>query len=376
MPVANEFRHQVYSGQQPCAKYELVRPPLPTRPDSVEFRHGMHGVGRQLRVANVAAIYLVHGTFVGDDLSGLNHVLDYFSPRFADWSRRRVKRITDRLMRDIANYPPASVKLLRQAINLPGEMGTEVRRFVWSGLNNHIGRAEAAMRLIERLAQAKPAPGERILVWGHSHGGNVMALMTNLLAASRTELQKFFDATDVYFHRPDSAWQRVRESLHAARHPLADVPLDLVTFGCPIRYGWDSRGYNRLLHFVNHHPLPGHPPYLTRPPGSLLDLLRGRDGDFIHQAGIAGSNFSTPLIPRNWRADRRLAKLFAPDQHWYGILRNVRSGMRVAEEGTTLLVAYPPEPSRWIEHLVGHGIYTLNRWLLFHAEEVVRRLYH
>ena len=32
-----------------------------------------------------------------------------------------------------------------------------------------------------------------------------------------------------------------------------------MTFGTPIRYGWDSGGYARLLHFIHHRPAPGLP---------------------------------------------------------------------------------------------------------------------
>ena len=59
-------------------------------------------------------------------------------------------------------------------------------------------------------------------------------------------------------------WQRAQQVLAENHHPLRQLALDLVTFGTPIRYGWDTAGYQHLLHFVNHRPgrraPPSHPP--------------------------------------------------------------------------------------------------------------------
>ncbi|MFP6611297.1 MAG: hypothetical protein VB835_03215 [Pirellulales bacterium] len=355
--------------------YELSQPPVPPAAGSPEFAHRMRAVGRQLRSAGVETIFLVPGTFVGDDTWGIHHALDRFLPRFADWSRRSLKRLVDWIMRDVTNYPPDYVATLNNGINEPNQSPITVRNFTWSGMNNHIGRIAGAVGLIHALQQARIAPEKRILIWGHSHAGNIMALMTNLLAADRNVLQQLYDSTSLYFRAKDAIWQRTFEKLLENTRPLAKVSLDLVTFGTPIRYGWDSGGYSRLLHFVNHHPFDERRPYLTRPPQSMFDLLRGRDGDYVQQFGIAGSNFIMPFIPRNLKADRRLTKFFTPEQHWFHVFRKVRQGMRVADEGKSLLIAYPREPSRWIEHFMGHGTYTLKRWMLFHAEEVSKQLY-
>lgn len=335
----------------------------------------MRAVGRQLRAAGVEAIVLVHGTFVGDDTWGVHHGLDRFLPRFSNWSRRSSKRLADWFMQDITNYPPDYVETLRAAINEPDQPPIAVQSFIWSGMNNHIGRLVGAIELIDSLRQAQVARGKRILVWGHSHAGNVMALLTNLLGADRAELQRLRDTASVYYRNANPRWSRVLDGLMQNERPLADVSLDLVTFGTPIRYGWDSDGYGQLLHFVNHHPFDKRRPYRTRPPRNLTDLLTGHDGDYVQQLGIAGSNLVLPFVLRNFVADRRLSKMLAQEHRCFQVWRKVRQGMRVADEGKTLLVAYPREPSRWIDHFMGHGPYTLKKWMLFNAEEMVKQLY-
>jgi hypothetical protein len=39
------------------------------------------------------------------------------------------------------------------------------------------------------------------------------------------------------------------------------------------------------------------------------------------------------------------------------------------------LVDYGLPDGRITRHLAGHAVYTRKRWMLFHAEETVRRLY-
>ena len=91
---------------------------------------------------------------------------------------------------------------------------------------------------------------------------------------------------------------------------------------------------------------------------------------------VEGTNFlPLPWCWRAWLADFRLAKLISPDLRWYHLHRRVRAAHRVPSAGTTLLVDYGNEPSRWILHMAGHAVYTRADWMLFHAEEVARRFY-
>jgi hypothetical protein len=57
---------------------------------------------------------------------------------------------------------------------------------VWSSENHHVGRLEGALGLVRALATHAElgAPRGRILILGHSHAGQVFALVTQLLSRS------------------------------------------------------------------------------------------------------------------------------------------------------------------------------------------------
>ena len=50
-------------------------------------------------------------------------------------------------------------------------------------------------------------------------------------------------------------------------------------------------------------------------------------------------------------------------------------GMRVPEEGTTLLIDYGRPGGRWWRSGMGHAEYTHTERMLFHFEQIVRRFY-
>ena len=70
-----------------------------------------------------------------------------------------------------------------------------VERFDWSSGNDHFARAEAAVRLFNRLTDLPIDPSsDRLLLWGHSHASNVFALLTNLVANDRGAIDALFAA--------------------------------------------------------------------------------------------------------------------------------------------------------------------------------------
>jgi hypothetical protein len=208
----------------------------------------------------------------------------------------------------------------------------------------------------------------------------VLALLTNLLGADPSARREFFHATRSFYHRWRSSrvdfpvWQRVEDLLLDAAHPLRRVALDVVTFGTPIRYGWDGGGYDKLLHFHEHRPPRPDRDWLAPYPPRPLRVLTARAGDFVQQIGIAGSGF--PPNPFAWRtcsANRRLRRLVARNvPRW--LFTNLRHGVRVADEGTTLLFEYG-DPARFPSHLFGHALYTRRRWLPLHCGHIAAEFY-
>lgn len=342
----------------------------------------MAAVGDRYRAADVGAIFLVHGTFAGFDAAGMLSELGRWYPAGRDAIGRISKWLVDSVAGDAGNFTAGYSETLEAALAAGHEPAIPVRTFVWSSENHHLGRADAAVRLIDELVSLDMPPGKRILLWGHSHGGNVFALMSNLLAGDGESIQRFFDAARVYYRWPVTGmidipvWQAVEDLLYRQERVLPDNPLDFVTMGAPIRYGWDPLGYAKLLHFVHHRPMEGKPPHLAVFPPKLEDVFRAAGGDYVQQAGIAGTNsMPSPLAWRAWTADRRLNQLLQPEYSTKDLLARLRLGARVHNDGVTLLVDYPNGPRNFAIHLAGHAIYTRQDWMLFHAEETARAFY-
>ncbi len=341
----------------------------------------MRQVGHRLRAADVRRIYLVHGTFVGADAAGVFTALARVYPPLRELVRPLSKLLVDGLAGERGNYTQGFAQLLEDVLNQDDALRIEVRRFIWSSENHHLGRADGAVRLLGELAETA-GPAGRVLLWGHSHAGNVFALASNLLAGDGETCEQFFTAARTYYRRPLRGqvdlpvWDSLGTKLARGERPIDPARLDLVTFGTPLRYGWDSDGYGRLLHFVNHRPLDEERPCRAVFPPTLDQLLHAAGGDYVQQFGIAGTNLMPALFTwRSYLADRRLHALLQADIEPADLLSRLRAGCRVPHEGTTLLVDYGPEDSNLARHLAGHAVYTRSEWLLFHAEQVADEFY-
>ncbi len=338
----------------------------------------MHEVGVALRSARVRAIYL---TASGVDLDALGELARIF-PSGGDMVRCVSKRFLSEIRGDAGSYTESFARTFESMLNQTGDEWVPVGLFPWSGENHHIGRADGAVRLIDELASLECEPGDRVLIWGHGHGGNVLALATNLLAGDAGTIEKFFRAAEIYYRLPIfgwidiPVWNRVRSMLLDHIPAVRNLQLDIVTFGTPVRYGWDCDGYSSLLHFIHRRPAAGAPVYRAGFPVKCDDVLNGAHGDYVQQFGIAGTN-NLPSVS-SWRvylADRRLQELLEGGELQAAPLERFRTGTIVPEDGTTLLVDYGLPDGEIGRHLAGHAVYAHKRWLLFHAEEVARRLY-
>ena len=307
MPIGNAFAHQPYSACPPAAPYELIGPIERTDSTSRKAHQQMLRVSDRMRTAGVTAVYLVHGTFVGDDSLGIIRELERWSSRAGITLRRQQKRLFDRLVRHAGDFSDAYARRLAELLNEPHSTGPTskrpiaVRQFIWSGENIHLGRADAAVRLLRRLGHDRRSvdrtiAAPRYVLCGHSHAGNVFALLTHLLAADDEVVAKMFRAARPFYTHPllrtcdVPYWPKVARNLHKLRRSVP--PLDLVTFGTPIRYGWESRGYRTLTHFVHHRPQPGTPEYLALPPRSIREATEAVGGDYVQLMAIAGTNLT------------------------------------------------------------------------------------
>ena len=376
MALESKFLHQAYSRELPSDCRLTYLSPSPSA-ESVNDVYGRRRSADLAKRAGVSAILLVHGTFAGNDALGVVRKLSRIWPDVGRTLRKRNKEWFDWLVKDAGNYTQAYAEQLSVA----SDQGIHVERFNWSSENHHIGRADGAVGLLHRLGELdeKLPPGSRVQIWAHSHGGNALALLSNLLGGDAEKRRQFFDAGRPYYRWPligredFPVWGEVQRKLDSG-WTIADR-LDLVTFGTPIRYGWDRRGYRRLLHFVNHKPI-GEQPHLAALPQSLDDLLSCRGGDYIQHFGIAGTNARPGLLA--WRAgwaDRRLNRILQSGVRKRDFWRRIKVGARVPEQGETLLVDYGQAKGKPLEDVFGHAVYTREEWLAFHLSEIVNRLY-
>jgi hypothetical protein len=318
---------------------------------------------------------------------GLLTEIEGWAPDLARPLRRWSKRAIDAMLGETGNYTQRFAARMETGLSARAPRRVPVRLFHWSGMNHHIARADGAVRLIEQLgtfAQEQSDQGSsdpRVLLWAHSHGGNVLALLTNLLGADGQARHEFFHASRSFF-RPWFAtkadmpvWDRVERLLADPQHPLRRLKLDIATFGTPVRYGWDAAAYDNLLHAIHHRPpSEEHPHRLPYPPWPH-HVVAAAHGDYIQQVGIAGTNLAPlPIALRTFLADRRLGNLLERDLGGW-VRSRLKQGMRVHDEGTTLLLDY--EELHWApwKHWLGHAPYTRSEWLPLHCELVAEHFY-
>jgi hypothetical protein len=337
-------------------------------------------VPQRLRDAGITRIVLVHGTFAGNDIVGMVRELARFSHRLAGHLNQLGKRWFDELIGEVGNYAQSYADCLSMLINQDGTDVIEVSRFHWSGENHHLGRADGVMSLLEMLATDESKLDERILIFAHSHGGNLVSMMSQLLGSDLAMRREFFEATDLHYRIPIlgkvdlPTWQCTREKLLDEQFALP--PIDVATFGTPLRYRWNTDVFPHLLHFVQHRPLNSDDPQTATLPNSIQDVMHAAGGDYVQHLGIAGTDFLPSVFAwRDWVVERRMRRMFEPGARRRDVIKNLKLGQRASCDGSTLLVDYADSEDAWNRKLFGHGVYTCRQWLPFHLREIATRFY-
>lgn len=392
MPRKNRFQHQIYP-TTPVLKPVLKKIACQdVVPGAFHSLHTRHEIGR---------VVLVHGTFVGDDPIGVAEMFQSLSEgipvigvqlaAIADTLRENVRPMTDSFVQDIGNYTAGFRDTFQELVGDDPQI--EVMEPSWSSQNHHLARADLAVRLLHQLLQRPLPDRQKILYWGHSHAGNAFALLTNLLANDRESVQAFFTAagTQVGEH-----WKAVRLALTSAPtpHPLAEQVV-IVTFGTPVRYGWDNSGCCQLAHVLFHRPYDPEQPFLTMPlfpPHAVKDMLAATWGDWVQAFAIAGTDVPSAMsLSSNERLAALLeANLPEPAREldtsliFSKALRDTcerwKLGTRCHSDGLNMLIDYIPSGQRTslgqeLETTVmGHGVATTLKWLPAHLHVVMEAL--
>ncbi len=391
MPAKNHFQHQRLTADEPEAPWSTITTPFPAQLGDRAFKDSIERFISSIQ-ERIDSLWLVHGTFVGNDALGIFGQIERAIPALGPTLKLLGKNLTDALAGDTGNFSN------RFAEQISGTV--PVNRITWSGENSHSGRCKAAIELLAAMtAQIETCP--RVLLWGHSHAGNIAALVTNMIGAEPWCRDAFLELTEPLFPASNkqsaepTALQKVREAFSSGT--AQRLELDIVNFGTPVSYGWDSGGYRKLMHVVNHHPAAGQPLWLCPPvkvagrwlfPNynssagtevAVQDSTDGSDeqvsGDMIQILGIAGSEFLPWLLDQSTRdCETALQKFIAPGHERGDYIRHASIGSRVANEGISVLVEYD-NTNGLAAATMGHSIYTRTAWLGFHCDLVRKTLY-
>ena len=392
MPSANKFRHQTYPAQ----------PRLTPRLKSLQCAEFNHGHFADLHnTLLVGRVVLVHGTFVGDDPLGVSETLKSLGQgvpligpqleRLASAIQENTRPATASVIQDLGNYTDAYREKFQ---NLVGDdPQVELLTPPWSSQNHHLARADLAVRLVHQILQNPLPDDQRTLLWGHSHAGNAFALLTNLLANDPTTVAQFFEAAG---EQDNSHWKNVRQLLRGSPtpHPLAKNVF-IATFGTPVRYGWDTTGYSKLVHVSFHRPYDSKAPFRTKPlfpPLLPTEVLGATWGDWVQAFAIAGTDVSSPLSKSaNEKLSLLLESSLPAPKHGLDTqliptkrLRDTcfywKQGTRCHTDGINLLVDYFPSGDQTsigqsVETaLLGHGVATTVKWLPTHLQLVMEAI--
>ena len=334
-------------------------------PDAAEgttaWQRAMRDVGDQMRSAGVRLVVFAHGSFVGDDPLAIARVLEEALPMLPDLGRA-VRGFTraqiSRALGDLSNFPREYIEAFSNAT------GIEASDFVWSGENHHAARIQGAVRLARLLTLHGGGvlrPGERVLLVGHSHGGQLFAILSQLVARA-TGYEELVGAARARGEDVGALDEHVAL--------LRRCAIDVVTFGTPPRYTWAPGAGFRVLHLVNHRGTP-------QRAASLLGLLHTKHGDYVHHLGGVGSDFPAP-VATDRKLNARLDALLGPGTSLRAWLRELARGRRMSTEGRTVLVDYGDGAGvvpNFLATGLGHAAYTRREAMLFHARLVARELY-
>ena len=419
MPHENNFQHSTYSKLDPGARVDYRSFQPGAAPDSPAWGQAMAGVGEHMVKSRVKGILFLNGHPFTDlfgaarldevgglkrgysrGISGLESLLallrpatngiclpdDSLQPPIANDEPTHKK--LDVLAQEVGNFSSAYVRKFEHALTQGSSQSIPCGRYVWSSMNHHVGRVEAAIHLLlylqkwgSGLALTKE---DRLLIVGHGHAGQVLALLSNVMTRGESEargrvfeiLAKFWQACpseDRSVEQLELLYRRVMD--HTV---LGGAMVDVVTLGTPVRYGWDTEGVGHLLHLVNHRVIRADGKrWLAKMelPQIAWEMPYQTGGDYVQQLAVAGTD-ALPDSPEAEKANVDFREIFEPYDGFERWLECTRRTTRCANDGQCLLVEYGVQAGESPrQHLFGHSCYTQSRAMLFLATEIAQDFY-
>lgn len=300
---------------------------------------------------NYDSVYLVHGTFVGNDPFDLIGLLEKAFPALRstiiEKIKKQIKNGQDYLIKDFGNFHKDITGIVEE--NLENE--SDIHFFNWSSSNHHYARLKGTFDLLKDIA-SKHNKHDRILLFGHSHAGQIFALLTLLVNDHLISNQIF-----TILGLEKSVETEIKKHLKK----LKSIKFDFVTLGTPVRYSWNLSNNTNLLHIINHR---GNLPQ----GGSLTSSIACKSGDYIQQWAITGSDIlSTNVHDREM--NKELDLILGNGCDLEQLKRNIKFKKRLHHKGHHFLVDFKENSSipNPLKTIFGHAVYTQKKsmvWIL------------
>jgi hypothetical protein len=420
MPAENNFHHDEMSRKNPGERLSYRELTTAASPGTPAWNEAMGLLGSRIAQAGVRLVLFLHGSILGTDafgmqrldeagglkrgysrgISGLDSLLAFMRegdngisplpgglrPPLAN--DETTKTLLDQQAGDAGNFTASYLDRFEKAVNQKISRSILCARDLWSGENHHLGRAIAACLLLDRLAKLvathRFGPGDRLLIQAHGQAGLVAALASNLLCPSPiTGRRALLEILTAYAKATDqdhvaSTVQRIGPLLNSVTL-LNGVALDIVTFGTPVRYGWDPSGIGKLLHITNHRTLrPDGKTWLAKMelPQITVEMPIAWGGDYIQQLAVAGTD-AVPASDAAKTANKAVWEMTEPYDGFERWVECARRAVRCPSEGQCLLVDHKDctGSSNVRDHYYGHAVYTRLDTLLFNTTEIANGLY-
>jgi hypothetical protein len=420
MPIENNFQHDEMSRKNPGERLAVREVTPTTLSESSSGQHEMAALGTRLSHNGVRLIVLLHGSIMGTDIFGVQR-LDELGGLKRGYSRGvagldallalmregnngisslpgglkpplvnndAIKRLLDEQIGDAGNFTNGYLELMKQSLNRGLDRPIHCVRELWSCEHHHLGRGVAAVSMLGRLRDwveaHKLGQGDRILVQAHGQAGLVLALISNLLCPSsisgRPKLLSLLSSYAEQTGQAELAATIARIGpLLSPNSCLNGATLDIVTFGMPVRYGWDPSGLGKLLHIVNHRNLrTDGKTWLSKMelPQITMEMPIAWGGDYIQELAVAGSD-AVPTTDAAQAANKALWELVEPYDGFERWLECARRAVRIPSEGLGILADYQDSTgsTNVRDHYYGHAAYTRLNAMRFNTTMIVRALY-
>jgi hypothetical protein len=418
MPIENDFQHSEYSRKDPGERVRYAELTPIAQPESPVWFEAMASLGTQLSQAGVRVVAFLHGSIIGTDLFGMQRLDDVgglkrgysrgisgldallaamredtnglvgphgLTPPLKDDDA--TKKLLDEQVGDAGNFTAGYVESFQKAINRKVSRPIVCTRELWSCEHHHLGRATAACVLLDRFralaTEQQLGMGDRILVQAHGQAGLVLALASNLLCPSPiTGRKKLFELLTSYAKQAQDP--KLAAVIQRIERPLVSgtlvngASLDAVTYGTPVRYGWDPSGLGKLLHVINHRVLrTDGKKWLAKMelPQITMEMPIAWGGDYVQQLAVAGCD-AVPKTEQAKAANKAIWELVEPWDGFERWLECARKSVRCPNDGDCLLVDYKDSTgsTNVRDHYYAHAAYTRLNAMLFNTSEIVKAL--